>query len=139
MSPDGNKVYVANYNNPGTVRIINTATNTVTDTINVGNGPEKIFISAHVTTDNIAPKNNANASFDVYPNPASDMVTLNICNTINTDLTLKIYTVLGTLVKSETLKQNNRQINIGDLNNGVYIITIKTKDWSESQRLIIQR
>ena len=72
----------------------------------------------------------------VYPNPASDIVTLNINNV---DLTLNIYNVIGTLVKSETLKQNNRQINIGDLSNGVYMVVIKSKDLTENQRLIIQR
>ena len=75
----------------------------------------------------------------LYPNPASDIVTLNIDNTNNSELTLNIYNVIGTLVKSEMLKQNNRQINIGDLNNGIYIVEIKTNDWSEKQQLIIQR
>lgn len=57
----------------------------------------------------------------------------------NVDLTLNIYNVMGTLVKSEMLKQNNRQFTIGDLSNGVYMVTIKSKDFTENQRLIIQR
>jgi hypothetical protein len=77
--------------------------------------------------------------FNLYPNPASDIVTLNIGNTNNTDLTLNIYNVIGTLVKSEMLKQNTRQINIGDLNNGVYMLSIKANDRTENKRLIIQR
>ena len=80
-----------------------------------------------------------NTLLNMYPNPASDIITLNIDNTNNAELTLNIYNVIGTLVKSETLKQNNRQINIRDLSNGVYMVSIKTKDWTESQRLIIQR
>ncbi len=75
----------------------------------------------------------------VYPNPASDIVTFNI-NNANTDIVeLNIYTVMGLLVRSEILKQNHMQINIGDLCNGVYMVTIKSKDLSENQRLIIQR
>jgi hypothetical protein len=80
-----------------------------------------------------------NTLFSLYPNPASDIVTLNIDNTNNADLTLNIYNVIGTLVKSEMLKQNQRQINIGDLSNGVYMVTIKSKDLTGNQRLIIQR
>lgn len=80
-----------------------------------------------------------NNIFTLYPNPASDLVNLNIDKTNNTELTLNIYNVTGTLVKSEILEQNNRQINIGDLSNGVYIVTIKSKDLTENQRLIIQR
>ena len=82
--------------------------------------------------------NNVTDLFSIYPNPASDFVTLNI-DKGNTDFTMNIYNVIGTLVKSETLKQNHRQINIGDLGNGVYMVTIKSKDLTENQRLIIQR
>jgi hypothetical protein len=64
---------------------------------------------------------------------------LNIDNIKNADLTLNIYNVMGVLVKSETLKQNQRQINIGDLSNGVFMVTVKSKDFTENQRLIIQR
>ena len=52
---------------------------------------------------------------------------------------INFYTIVGTLVKSEMLKQNNRQINFGDLSHGVYMVTIKSKDLTENQRLIIQR
>jgi hypothetical protein len=87
----------------------------------------------------VSEQTSKNNLFNLYPNPASDIVTLNIDNVNNADLKLNIYNVIGTLVKSEMLKQNNRQINIGDLSNGVYLVTIKSKDWIENQRLIIQR
>lgn len=80
-----------------------------------------------------------NITFSLYPNPASDIVTLNIDNMNNTDLTLNIYNVTGTLVKSEMLKQNQQQINTGNLNNGIYMIEIKSEEWTEKQKLIIQR
>jgi len=79
-----------------------------------------------------------NTLFDIYPNPASDIITLNTDNVSNTDLILNIYNVVGTLVKSETLKQNNRQINIGDLRTGIYMVEIKSKEWKGKQKLIIQ-
>ncbi|NTW34062.1 MAG: T9SS type A sorting domain-containing protein, partial [Bacteroidetes bacterium] len=84
----------------------------------------------------IAEKEN---KMNIYPNPASVIVTLNIDNINNADLTLNIYNVIGTLVKTEILKQKNSQINIGDLSNGVYMISIKSKDLNENQKLIIQR
>ncbi len=80
-----------------------------------------------------------NNTFSLYPNPASDVVTLNTNNPGNTDLTLNIYTVIGTLVKSETLTQNQLQINTEGLNNGIYIVTITSNEGSEKQKLIIQR
>ncbi|PIY05959.1 MAG: hypothetical protein COZ21_03585, partial [Bacteroidetes bacterium CG_4_10_14_3_um_filter_31_20] len=57
----------------------------------------------------------------------------------NADLTLNIYNVMGALIKSETLKQNQQQINTKDLSNGIYLVEIKSKEWSGKQKLIIQR
>jgi len=80
-----------------------------------------------------------NNTFSFYPNPASNIVNLSIEDSNNEDLTLSIYNVIGTLVKSETLKQNTLQINIGDLSNGVYMVSLKTNDMTENKKLIIQR
>lgn len=87
----------------------------------------------------VSEQTSENDAFVLFPNPASDIVTLSLTNPNNADLTLSIYNVIGTLVKSETLKQNNRQINIGDLRNGIYLVEIKSKEWSGKQKLIIQR
>jgi hypothetical protein len=80
-----------------------------------------------------------NTIFNLYPNPASGLVTLNIDNINKDDFSLNFYSLIGTLVKSEILTHNKRQINIRDLNNGIYIVKIKSKDYEEVQRLIIQR
>lgn len=76
---------------------------------------------------------------NIYPNPASEFITLSTDINNKSDLTLNIYNITGTLVKSEILRQNNRQINIVDLSDGVYMVEIKTKEWTEKQKLIIQR
>lgn len=73
------------------------------------------------------------------PNPASDIFNLNFNNKNNDCFSLNIYNVTGNLVKSVILEQNNQQVNIRDLNNGVYIVTIKSEDMIKSQKLIIQR
>lgn len=78
-------------------------------------------------------------SYSIFPNPTSDFITLNIDNLTNKDLTFNIYNMTGNLVKSEMLQQNNQQINIRDLNNGIYMVEIKTKEWTENQKLIIER
>jgi hypothetical protein len=75
----------------------------------------------------------------VYPNPATDIITLNFNKRNNADLTLNIYNITGELVSSETLLQNQQQINIGEISNGIYLVEIKSNGWSEKQKLIIQR
>lgn len=80
-----------------------------------------------------------NTNFVLFPNPASDMITVKTINDINEPLTLNIYNIMGQRVKSELLKQNQQQINIGGLSNGVYIVEIETTKLTGKQKLIIQR
>mgnify|MGYP001270407077 CR=1 FL=1 len=79
------------------------------------------------------------SSINIYPNPASDNLTINIERTGNDALTLNLYNAWGALVKTEDIKQNQQQLNISDLSNGIYLVEIKCKDWTEKQKLIIQR
>lgn len=76
---------------------------------------------------------------NIYPNPSSDIIALNIDQNNLTDLTLNIYNVTGSLVKTILLKQNQQQINVNDLSSGIYLVEIKSKEWTEKQKLIIQR
>lgn len=46
----------------------------------------------------------------IFPNPASNIVNLEIDNSSNADLTLRIYNSIGKLVRSELLNQNQKQI-----------------------------
>jgi hypothetical protein len=81
----------------------------------------------------------SNRFFDLFPNPAIDVVTLNIDNTYNSNLILNIYNVNGALVRSEMLKQHNQKINIRNLNNGIYVVEIKSQEWTKKQKLIIKK
>ena len=109
------------------------------------NGPDSLMVWAGILSHTInggvteIEDNSLQNQISIYPNPSSDIVTLNIGNRNYDDLTLNIYNVIGTLVKSEKLKQNQRQINIGDLGNGIYMVEIKSKEWAEKQKLIIER
>ncbi|NTW31380.1 MAG: T9SS type A sorting domain-containing protein [Bacteroidetes bacterium] len=80
-----------------------------------------------------------NAQETIFPNPAANIVTLNIKNASNEGMELNIYSIMGVLVRSEILKQNQNRINIADLRNGIYIIEVKSKDFTVNQRLIIQK
>lgn len=75
----------------------------------------------------------------IYPNPASDNFTFAFDNVNTKPIILTIYSVIGDLISSETLLPNQSQINIENLSNGIYIIEIKSENWTEKQKLIIQR
>lgn len=84
-------------------------------------------------------ENIANNSFNFYPNPASNIINLDIEYLKDNNFTLNIYNIMGLLVKSKTIAKNQKQINVGDLNNGIYLLEIKANDWTKSQKLIIRK
>jgi len=77
--------------------------------------------------------------FTLSPNPASDLINLNMDNPMNSLTIVNIYNVSGALIRSESILTNQQQINVADLSNGFYLIEIKTKDWTEKQKLIIKK
>lgn len=83
--------------------------------------------------------NNTAFAITIYPNPASDLITVDNYGKYQGYMTISIYTVLGTLVKTEILNQNQQSIGISDLSNGHYFVTITTKDFTQNQQLLIQR
>ncbi len=76
--------------------------------------------------------------FFIYPNPAAYVINLTIDDPSLTDLTLNIYSLTGRILKSELLEQNQKQIDIGDLRKGIYLIELKSKERTKTQKLIIQ-
>jgi hypothetical protein len=76
-------------------------------------------------------------AFNIFPNPANDMININ--KNSNETLTLNIYNIMGSLIKTEVLKQNQQQINVSDLINGIYMVKIKSNELIGYQNLIIQR
>ena len=64
-----------------------------------------------------------NSQIYIYPNPATDVIQINLPN--NKISEVKIYNVLGKLVKQEILNHKN-EIDVSELNGGVYFVKITT-------------
>lgn len=64
-----------------------------------------------------------NREFSFYPNPAKDRLTIRYTSRENT--TVDFYNVLGSKVKTVVLNGFETEINIGDLQNGIYFIRFK--------------
>jgi hypothetical protein len=80
-----------------------------------------------------------NSLFRLYPNPAINTVCLDVSSDRDESVEIQIYTLTGMLMKSETVKQNQQKINISGLSNGVYLVSLRCRDWSEIQKLIIKK
>jgi len=77
------------------------------------------------TTQNINQLNNAKRSLVIYPNPATSSVSLMFTAKTNlTDNTVFVYDAYGRVVKQLKIKNNNLQINIIDLERGIYFVRV---------------
>jgi hypothetical protein len=69
----------------------------------------------------------------IYPNPAKDI--LYIDNAENADI--YIYNTIGQIVKKVTNVLDKSEINISDLNNGMYIVRIQRGQSVQTQKIQI--
>ncbi len=82
---------------------------------------------------------NITNTFSIYPNPAKETITIDCSDIPNDETKINIYNIFGSLIKSDILKQNQQNINISELSNGFYLVSIKTTKWTQNQKLIIQK
>jgi photosystem II stability/assembly factor-like uncharacterized protein len=83
-----------------------------------------------------------NASFNVYPNPAIDNVSLQMNSPKNVDVTIELYDVSGKLI----IKQNasfskdkpEHKLNIASLANGIYSLKVVSKEGSSQNLKIVK-
>ena len=64
-----------------------------------------------------------NLSFQVYPNPTSDWV--NITCEKNVEAVIELSNLYGQIIQRQILRGTSGQVNLADLQNGIYILTIK--------------
>lgn len=77
-----------------------------------------------------------NEKFNIFPNPVNDVV--NITNNDNIKINkIKIYNENGKFVKEENYNtENNIQLNIENLQSGIYMFDLKTDHGSVSKKII---
>ena len=73
----------------------------------------------------------------LYPNPAKDKINISLSNTLNS-VTAKVYDVTGKLILSKNLNSAESQIDISQLQTGIYFIKIETENASTTKRFIKQ-
>lgn len=86
------------------------------------------------------PKNASSATIEnlnFYPNPVTNGK-IYITSKNSSAKEISIYDVLGKLVLQTNLNVNSKEVNIGALNSGVYIIKIKEGDATATRKLIVK-
>ncbi len=83
-------------------------------------------------------KNMNEEIYTIFPNPASQLITIQFNTEVNSNFVINIYNSIGEKIKSEFVMEDNSQINLQDLKNGIYSLEVITENGSNFQKLIIQ-
>ncbi|TAE87187.1 MAG: T9SS C-terminal target domain-containing protein [Bacteroidetes bacterium] len=80
-------------------------------------------------------------ALSLFPNPANNEVRLLLNRTTQHPVTYQVVDLLGKVVASGTMSQYDveKTITTDGINNGLYIVHVRTKEWQSAQRLIIQK
>lgn len=81
--------------------------------------------------------NNQDSDIQVYPNPASDLVNINV-STLDGSGQIQIFDALGKLVFYEKIVSKLNTIDTDNLENGIYTIKILTKKNTTSKKLVVR-
>ena len=82
-------------------------------------------------------ENSTGASFNMYPNPANELVKISPSENSN-DATVEITNALGQVVKREKLNNAEIIIPVNDLTEGMYFVNVKSKTGKSVSKLIIE-
>ena len=87
--------------------------------------------SMNIISENMRPK--IDLSLEVFPNPTTDILSLNLGLVDNDEALIEIVSLEGKLVFKDTFKANNTFVDVKDLDNGNYIIQVKYKNGIKSK------
>jgi len=84
-----------------------------------------------------------NASLSIYPNPARNVLNINLNNSENVDVELEIIDLIGQAVITRPLHfragESQQQILLNDISNGVYMVKFIKDDAIYTSKLIINK
>jgi endonuclease I/chitodextrinase len=72
------------------------------------------------------------SGFKMYPNPSKDMLHFSISNPAQ----VTIYSILGETVHTKRISQEENNVNIQTLSNGLYLVNVKTGNQSITRKMI---
>lgn len=98
---------------------------------NDGNGSNSGHVRVYDLSEVLSTETNSLSNFNIYPNPATQQITLNLENSIFKKVS--IYNNLGQIVK----RSKSTKINISNLPSGIYFLQIETDKGKSSKKLII--
>jgi subtilisin-like proprotein convertase family protein len=108
------------------------------------NGDGGTINSAKIIVCNITPplsiEENVLAGLKIYPNPSTGIVNIDLGTTILDDKSIvKLYDVQGRMISTKEMNNSIDQINISNLSNGVYMISIENGTAKTTKKIVLNR
>ncbi len=94
---------------------------------------------ASTQTSSLSEIRNLQKLITIYPNPASSFISVYLAENYQDETLLNIYTITGTLVRTEKLYKSQQEINIDFLSAGIYFIEIKSRGFTGKQKILIYK
>ncbi len=78
--------------------------------------------------------------FKIYPNPTDNFIFIDLSKmNVDKETEISIYSITGNLVRKSIFQDNLITMNVEELVNGVYIITVNSNGSYARQKFVIQR
>jgi hypothetical protein len=78
----------------------------------------------------------------VYPNPATDMLNIEVNAAQASEMSISVYNIMGQNVMNQnvniTTGMNLRPINVSELNSGIYFVTVKANGFENTMKFIVK-
>ncbi|MFH0866546.1 MAG: M43 family zinc metalloprotease [Bacteroidota bacterium] len=81
------------------------------------------------------PENASLESILIYPNPANDVLNINMANYGKADIKVEIYNAMGELVKSMNNNSQTLQIDMSNEVSGIYYVTLTTSEGTLTRKV----
>ena len=94
------------------------------------------YVVSAVNTTTATVNDIVSTKFNVYPNPATDVITITNTESIGIDK-ITVADINGRIAKTNNYNQQAEiQLNVSDLNAGVYILNVSTKEGTATKKFI---
>lgn len=110
---------------------------TVTD----NNGCDAVDSVYITNTTSINSNLNNDLNFEIFPNPATDFVSIKFNNSDVKNLNIKILNSLGAEIEKieRNTSSNNIELNISDLPTGIYWLAVRNNNFEQKKKIVIIR
>ena len=108
-------------------------------TLSVSDGSVTTQETVNVTVGNVGINKTLSPSMHLYPNPASERLTLELLNMPADNATVTIFSIMGSAIYNEKLTTEKTEINISGYDSGLYFIRVGSGKQSFTQMIEIQK